>query len=228
MCDEESKTTLENILNVLLNQDYEPGGIFTIGGGAGTYILKSPWNTECEFQVTSVTTSQATGVGYAVSGSNPTIAAPVKNTTAYGALVNGGEGNALDGVAGFISAGAPASFTQWIPLGRGAYIYFSAGVAGGDSMLCSLSFRRSTRKFIPMVPQELPHTHNYVLSRRPIRMIDSLSKQLSGFEAQYPELSGVPRKPYEHEEIPYTQDTDPIINTTGDYYAKRRMQRKRG
>ena len=207
MCDDEMKDLLQDIRDTLGVDTYEPGGYFTIGGGPGTYVVKSPFNTECEFLISSITTSSTTPIGYAVSNSNPSLLAPTHNTTVFGALATGGEGNAYEGVAGFIGAGGDITFIQWQPLGRNGYIYFTNNVASTDSVFCTIAFRRTAIRNIPDVPRQRPLTHTHPMSRRPLRMMNALSKQYSGYESQYPRPYGTN---YEHEEIPETQDTSAL------------------
>ena len=93
MCDEETKELLLGILHALQEEKYESGGIFTIGGGTGTYQLKSPFNTECEYAVLSIDTNSTTISSFAISTGNPSITAPGTGSTVinYGALALGSE-----------------------------------------------------------------------------------------------------------------------------------------
>ncbi len=203
MCDEETKEILTAILDTLVGHSYEQGGYFTIGGGPGTYVLKSPYNTECEFQIPSVTTSSSTPIGFAISSANPSLLAPTKNSTILGAYAQGGEGNALEGIEGFVQSTTYVAYQEWIPLGRNGYIYMNTNVGASDTLLVNIYFRRSLQVYIPDMPRARPHTHTHVQSRRPIRMLHALSQQTSGFAAQYPPTGD---GAYQHEPIPESQD----------------------
>lgn len=196
--------TLEDILYSLQSQRYEPGGYFTIGGVAGTYQLKSPFNTECEYSIVTVSAT-STGGNFAISQSNPTLLAPT-TTSSYGLATQGSESsNPLEGIAGYASGSAPLFYGNvWVPLGRGVFIYMN--VTGSNPILATIAFRRAYSHLIPDRVRHLaPSTHSRPYSRRSIRMLESLSKQSSGFEAQYPQRKDG-RETYHHEAIPWEQD----------------------
>src|SRR5215831_4139261 len=203
--------TLADILYSLQSQQYEPGGIFTIGGATGLYQLKSPFNTECEYTLVCVDTDGTSLSSFAFSGSNPSITAPPTTGSVqnYGAVALGSEGgNPLEGIVGFInSTGNNVYPALWVPMGRGAILYFYANPIGANTgVYCTIAFRRS---YVHMLPERVrtlaPSTHSRPYSRRNIRMLDGLSKQYSGFDAQYPTLEGGHER-YNHSEIPWEQD----------------------
>lgn len=204
MIDQESISFLEEIAGIMVGEQYEPGGLFTIGGTAGTYQIKSPYNTECEFSIISLSASVATGASFAISSSNPTVTAPTI-TTQYGLASLGTEqGNPYEGVAGFCTSSSQNAYANiWLPLGRGALIYVNVAPTASNVVYATLAFRRSLYKYIPNAPRMAPSTHTRPASRRPMRMMYALSKQVAGFEQQY---SGGKYGEYEHEPIPESQD----------------------
>lgn len=212
--DEESiLSVLQDIRSALAGESYEPLGHWTIGGGPGTYQIKTPTNTECEFKLASLTTTQSTPHGYIVSVANPTIIAPVINTVSYGLLTQGSEGsNPYDGFAGFVQATQDVTSEAWQPLGRGVIVYFNHGATAGQSCLLTIAFRRAYLHVLPNKPRMQPHTHTHPQSRRPLRMMTALSEQYSGYESQYPRPYG---SNYDHNEIPESQDLGNISSAHG-------------
>lgn len=57
MCDDYTNHLLECILDRLESDEYEPEMAFTIGGSVGSYMLRSPYNTEAEWGVVALTAS---------------------------------------------------------------------------------------------------------------------------------------------------------------------------
>jgi hypothetical protein len=214
MCDDEMKQILRDILESSNSDEYEPGGIFTVGGSTGVYAIKTPFNTECEWSlVFASVTGTAGDVNVSVSGSNPTIVSGA--TQVYGLLSGGGEGNnALEGWALHVSSTGASPIEFWTPLGRGGTVYVSITSVVGNAYV-QIAFRRLMLKYIPDVPRPMPATHSRVQSRRPLRMIGSLSKQMSGFEQQYPTLGA--KTPYLHEPIPEDQDVANISTRVNRY-----------
>jgi hypothetical protein len=206
MCDDETKELLQNILYSLETEKYEPGGIFTIGGGNGTYAVKSPWNTECEFCIVAVTTSVGTGAPYTISSSNSLASAPTTSTS-LGAVSTGGEGNVFEGISGYASTGSVSNMIgYWLPLGRGAYVYLNCTPGASNVLFANIAFRRVYTHLIAFTPAQSPATYNRPTSRRGIRAVEHFSKQVSGFVAQYPEREGG-KETYTHVEIPFSQNT---------------------
>ena len=206
-----SDDTLQDILYSLQSQQYEPGGIFTIGGATGLYQLKSPWNTECEYALLTVDTNSTTFSTFAFSSSNPSLTAPPTsgNPLNLGSLSQGSEAsNPLEGYIGYVNGTSPNEYSPiWVPMGRGAILYFATNVGGANNgVYASVAFRRSYAHLLPDRVRHLaPSTHSRPYSRRNIRILDGLSKQYSGYDAQYPQRAGG-KETYEHEEIPWEQD----------------------
>ena len=157
---------LQYIRASLDSDEYEPGGTFTLGGPTGTYVVRSPFNTECEYAVLAVS---GTGTGLiAVSGSNPAIAVPSSTGgTSYGLMSSGEDNNALDGY--ILSVGAslgqtPELFFQ--PLGKGANVYVSVSVAVSTAGFVVIAFRRKLARTILQIPRQRPHTHTPLSARQ--------------------------------------------------------------
>lgn len=205
MHDEEILACLKRIEAQLASDEYESGGCWTIGGQGApgtTFMVKSPWNTEAEWKLVSITSTvgaSSTPV-IVVSASNPISSVPAKGTGSFGALSAGGEGNAFEGIMVCANNGAPLFPLEWQPLGRGAYVYFTSNCQNTDSIFALIAFRRKLDHAIPTPPRRKPHTHTQPQSRRGARTF------MAGFEAQYP------HDKYIHEEIPVTQDTAAIGN----------------
>lgn len=202
--------TLSDILYSLQSQRYEQGGIFTIGGATGTYMLKSPYNTECEVCLLAVTTNNASPSSFGYSPANPGITAPATSTTVInlGQIAGGSEGgNPLESTFGFVQVTAPYMRGEiWVPLGRGAIIYFAVNTGANTAVYANIGFRRSYAHRIPEGFNGVsPATHSRPYSRRNLRVLDGLSKQYSGYDAQYPQRAGG-RETYNHNEIPWEQD----------------------
>lgn len=209
--------TLDDILFSLQSQRYEMGGVFTIGGATGIYQLKSPFNTECEYALISVDTNSSTSSSFAVSQSNPSLTAPPTSTTVInlGTYSQGSEtSNPLEGIIGFVvNTSANVYVPVWQPLGRGAIIYLATNVTGANTAVyANIAFRRSYLHMLPDRARHLPPaTHSRPYSRRNIRMIEGMSKQYSGFDAQYPTRQDG-KETYNHEAIPWEQDARGSLN----------------
>lgn len=223
---ETSTDILYDILYSLQSEKYEPGGIFTIGGQAGTYQIKSPFNTECEYSVVSITSSSpvATPGTFALSASNPSLVAPTATSLNLGAVATGGEGNPLNGIVGWISSSSPLDYSAiWLPLGQGVYIYLAVAPGASNTIVASIAFRRVYVHAIPDVPRQYAHTHSMAQSRRSIRMVPGSSKQVSGFAAQYPNRERQ-REYFMHNPTPYNQDVEnmnPLTPDTVSYRGRR-------
>lgn len=188
---------LERIEKLLSSDDYENGSVVTIGGGSGNYMVKSPYNTECEFTVLGAFATTGAGI-VVLSSSNSSLSLPsLTGTTSYGLVSAGGEGNnVFEGyVLPISSTQSPVLIDHWQPLGKGVYIYANISTAVNTSAFVMVAFRRKLDRAIPNAPLRKPHTHSQPTSRRGNRNF------MQGFEAQYP------HDKYVHEEIPETQDT---------------------
>lgn len=183
----------------LLSDDYENGSILTVGGASGSYLIRSPYNTECEYAVMSVS---ASGTGFAIVSQAQGITIPdVSGATSYGALTTGGDNNPLEGI--FINASTNSSKQPplfWQPLGRGINLYVAINAQATFATFISVAFRRKLDRAIPRPPTRKPHTHTRPESRRGTRTF------MQGFEAQYPQSD------YEHELIPESNDPASVGN----------------
>jgi hypothetical protein len=146
-----------------------------------------------------ITTVPPPNAGFiALSSSDPSIA-QITTSAAFGALANGEEGNAFDGL--YIPLSAPslqayAPFEVWQPLGRGANIYVCVNsLVGSGLAYLQIAFRRKLLRYIPDKPRQQPHTHTHPQSRMHQRKLAAQSTMVAGFEEQYPVEGG---KPYSH------------------------------
>lgn len=207
MCDEETKKYLAELAYYQQTAQYEAGGIFTIGGNAGNYMLKSPFNTECEYKVVAISSS-GSAAPFALTVGNPSQLFMALTATSLGLQSQGTENsNPLEGIAGVVGNGGVITTQEWIPLGKGVVIYFSINPAANQVIMANIAFRRSLYRLIPETPRLSPATHTHPQSRRELRMLHSLSAEMSGFEQQYPTRQGSYGEDYTHEIIPETQDT---------------------
>jgi hypothetical protein len=136
---------------------YEAGPIITIGGPTGTYVIRSPWNTECEYALYLVS---ANGSGIAVlSASNNSLLQITANPPTIGSTANGMDTNVLE--APFILLAANLFLSpplHWQPLGRGANLYLAQTLASGNAYF-NIAFRRLAKQIIPRLAPFKPHTH---------------------------------------------------------------------
>ena len=185
---------LQAIETRLSSDDYEQGQILTVGGNSGLYLLRSPYNTECEYAIISVS---ASGTGFAIVSQSNGIAVPdITGATQYGLASSGGDSNPIEGLlinASTNSSKQPPLF--WQPLGRGINLYVAINAQATFATFISVAFRRKLNRYIGKPPIRKPGTHSHPTSRRHNRTF------MDGFEAQYP------HDEYVHEEIPVTQDT---------------------
>jgi hypothetical protein len=185
---------LQSIENRLNSDEYEAGPILTVGGNTNLYLIRSPFNTECEYAIISVS---ASGTGFAiVSQSNGINIPDTSGATQYGLASTGGDSNPIEGLlinASTNSSKQPPLF--WQPLGRGINLYVAITAQATFATFISIAFRRKLNRYIPEPPIRKPNTHSHPTSRRGNRTFQE------GFEAQYP------HEDYVHEEIPVSQDT---------------------
>lgn len=153
---------LQRIEARLSSDEYEQGPILTVGGVAGLYVARSPFNTECEYMVIGALMAATSGNGsIVISGSNPAIIAP---TGTYGLASGGEDNNAFDGYLLPVSATqSPVLVEHWQPLGRGLNVNV---LVSGTSAFALIAFRRKLDRAIPAPPRAKPHTHSLPQSRR--------------------------------------------------------------
>ncbi len=173
--------------------EYEPGPVLTVGGGANNYVVRSPFNTESEFCVIGALMAAASGNGsIVISSSNPGIAAPAGNS--FGLVSQGEDNNAFDGYVLPISTTlSPILIEHWQPLGRGVNIYV---LVSGVSGFALIAFRRKLIKYLPDKPRVKPATHTHPQSQAPLRRLPAQSTMVAGYESKYPLLG---------EKVPYQQ-----------------------
>lgn len=227
MSEQNGMDVLRSILYTLQASQYETGGLFTIGGVAGTYFIKSPFNTESEYCVLAITSSNATAGSFALSSSNPNLIVPVATSASFSPTTQGSdEANAYDGMLGWVTATSPATYSDvWLPLGRGAYLYFKVAPGANNSIFAQIAFRRSYAQVIPELPRQQSRTHNIVGSRRALRIEAAQNAQGAGYQAQYPDLQ-YHQQSYKHEEIPQSQDPQNLNPLTPDAFRLYRARRR--
>lgn len=185
------------------NDEYETSDPLTMGGATGSYVIPSPYHTECEWCIISalaVGTLASTGT-YAVGSKNP--AQPtLTGSSAFGGLLTSGmdNNNALQSYPGALTAAAPFvtyGGDNYMPLPSPAYVYCTVTAPAATAVLVTVQFRRKLDRVIPDKPRQKPQTHSHTGSRAGRRSM------MAGFAAQYPEEG----RPYQHEQIPVSQDT---------------------
>jgi hypothetical protein len=195
MLDDNAVHLLSCILDKLESDEYEAGGIYTIGGPPGQYMLKSPYNTECEYLIVGAYLAATSGNGaVAISAANPSIT-QLSLGQSFGAAAQGSEGsNPFEGV--FLPTSATINsliaVDHWQPLGKGVIIYAQVFTTASYAII---AMRRKLERYIPEQPRLKPHTHSLPVSRRPMRVLPAESPQVAGYHAQY---AGGPEGPYQH------------------------------
>lgn len=215
MCDQQTNDLLLRIANRLDSDEYEQGGIYTIGGGPGQYQLRSPYNTECEFLAIGAYLAATAGNGVVVISNNNANLNAFTLGQPLGASANGSDmNNAFDGIVLPTSAtlNSLIAVDHWQPLGRGANIYvYVTGTA--SYALVALRRRLDRSPVYSNAPRvNYPHTHSQRQSNRANRMLPAMSPMALGAEARYP-IPGGP--PYNHPIAPDNPDmpflTDPRL-----------------
>lgn len=216
---DELKALLQRIENVLSSDQYEYSRYFTVGGVAPitpanyTYVVKSPYNTECEYALISGFSNGNKSWAY-VTDTNPgtfpltTVTVPYGvQSSSDGTQYAGDEtNNPLPGIFFEMNTNASVTFTPlWLPIPVNGLIYVMMnGQTTANGCFVTVAFRRKLRRDIPSAPRPRPYTHKPPVSRGNIRRLAGASQQESGFWSQYPQAGGLP---YHHEVIPVSQDT---------------------
>ena len=170
---------LRRIEDAVSSDKFEHLGIWTLGGPNGTYIMKSPVNTESEWALFGVS---FTAAGNVLISMNPGASNPlaINGSVSYGAG-GGNESNPVEGL--FITAAAATTFqpmteTFWQPTGRGSSVYaLISGLAGGQSGFALIAWRRLLNREIPAPPRRPPVTHSNRISNRPQRVLPAMSPE---------------------------------------------------
>ncbi len=188
----------------MCSDEYEISDPLTMGGATGQYVVPSPYHTECEWSVISVTGlgTLATPASFALGSKNPK--QPALSTTGadtFGSVATSSpdNNNALPSYVGAVSSAAPfVTFggDNYMPLPSPSYVYLTTTTPATSEVLVTIQFRRKLDRIIPEKPRTKPHTHTHVTSRRQQRTT------AQGFDAQYPE-EGLA---YQHVGLP-EQDT---------------------
>lgn len=188
MCDDQTNILLAQIVSSLGDKDnYESGGHFSVQGGTGSYLITSPWNTECEWALFDASANTGTGI-IAISASNPALTNMTTGVATYGLSSGGTENNAFEGLVIPVSATQNhIPFEYWQPLGRGKVINISITMSGGNAFV-TISFRRKSVKYLPQLPSLKPATHT-PLSGYKTRTF------YGGFDESLPGRMGVPINP---------------------------------
>jgi hypothetical protein len=161
MCDEETKTLLEHILYTLESDSYEISDPFTMGGGAGIYQIRNPYNTECEWAIVSATSGTTAGQ-FVVMSKNPTPATLGFAGADSLALQSGGmDNNPLNAYVGALTTQAPFVTYQeeFMPLAGNGMVFLRVTAAGSNEVLVTIRFRRKLERYIQEIPAQKPHTH---------------------------------------------------------------------
>lgn len=188
MCDDTTNALLTQIVTALSDKDnYEAGGHYSVQGPTGSYLITSPWNTECEWALFDASANAGTGI-IAISASNPALTNLTAGVATYGLSSGGTENNAFEGLVFPISATQNhIPFEYWQPLGRGKVLNIGVTISGGNAFV-TISFRRKSIKYLPQLPSLKPHTHT-PLSARNRRTF------YGGFDESLPGRMGVPINP---------------------------------
>lgn len=202
MCDQQTNDLLLRIANRLDSDEYEQGGIYTLGGPAGLYQLRSPYNTECEYLVIGAYLAAVSGNGVVVVSNNNAGLNTFSLGQSLGSSTNGSDmNNAFDGVVLPTSAtiNSLIAVDHWQPMGRGASIYvYVTGTA--SYALIALKRRLDRSPVYANAPRiGYPHTHTQRQSTRYQRSLPAMSPMALGAESRYPVPGG---KPYSHDVSP--------------------------
>lgn len=178
-----------------MSDEYEISDPLTIGGATGQYTARSPYNTECEWSIISVTGlgTLASAATFAIGSKNP--AQPALSSTgadSFGKATNS-DSNPLQSYVGSVTSTAPMityGGDNYMPLPSPANVFATITTPATSELLITLQFRRKLDRPIPERPRN-PATHSHVTGRRDHRTM------MAGFAARYPE-EGVP---YEHHSL---------------------------
>lgn len=148
----------------MCDEKYESLGVYTIGGTTGSYVLRSPVNTELEYCVTGAFVNAGSGF-VALNAGNPTLLQMTTGVQVLG-LAGGADNNAFEGLFIFLSATQNYLPPEiWIPLGRGANINVAMTISGGSAFL-TIALRRSLTRVIPQIPKKPRSTHTPLSAKR--------------------------------------------------------------
>ncbi len=177
MFDEETNALLTRILTQLESDEYEYGGYFTVGGPTGTYQVRSPYNTECEYAVVGC---GGGGAGQAlVAVNDPSVTLPDNaGAVSYGLAGRGDSGNAIPGLLMYIVPDGNCPVAPiWNSLPQPGNVYIATNMGSGHSLYVTVAFRRKLDRYIPALPRPAS-PHRNVQSRRQERTF------AQGFEAR--------------------------------------------
>src|SRR5258708_457166 len=186
---------------------YETSDPITIGGATGQYYAPSPYHTECEWAIISVTGigTLASPATYAIGSKNPK--QPTLSTTgtdSFGSVLTSGpdSNNGLQAFVGAATSAAPmitygGGADGFMPMPSPSFVYLTVATPATTELLVTIQFRRLKDMPLPDKPRAKPHTHSHVTGRRDYRTM------MEGFSNQYPG-EGIP---YEHRQL-QPQDTE--------------------
>lgn len=163
------------IRDAVSSDKYETLGIWTVGGGNGTYTLKSPVNTEAEWSIFNISVPGSCQI---LVSNNPAPNALAITGVTYGAS-GGNENNALEGL--FIAypaaqSGPPSNELYWQPLGRSSALTILISGLASQSAFVTIVWRRLLNRYIPAPARKAPVTHSLRLTDRPQRMLAGQSQ----------------------------------------------------
>lgn len=186
------------------SDEYEVSDPITIGGASGQYMYASPWHTECEWAIISVTglgtlASTATFVVGTKNPKQPTLSTNGSDSFGNALSSSPDSNNGLPAYVGALTSQAPHvtyGGDNFMPMPSPAFVYLTTTTPATTEVLVTLQFRRKLERVIPNAPRQKPQTHTHAQPRQGARTFTQ------GFAAQYPQEG----KPYEHQP-PQEQDT---------------------
>jgi hypothetical protein len=218
LAEQDSIDILKEIRDTLNSDKYEYSDPITIGGGTGSYAAASPYNTECEWCLVSVSCGLLAGGSFAVGSGQTQPTLFVQGTQdKFGSVASGGRDsfNGLPSYVGQLQTSNPlVTFpTIWQPISMPPIIYATVTVNSQSEVLVTVQFRRLLLRLVPDKPRQRPSTHSHPQSRGSFRRLAAMSPMASGFESRTVvgspyEQAGIPTIPERNSgKVPISQDT---------------------
>jgi len=157
---------LSRIAELLDSDEYEISDPLTMGGAAGLYQIRNPYNTECEWSMVSAT-SGTTAASYVVGSKNPIQANLGFANADVLAPAGYSDNNPLQSYVGSLTTQAPTvTYTDaYMPLAGNGTVYLRVVSASGEALI-TIRFRRKLEKWIPTIqPLPKPSTHTPLSAR---------------------------------------------------------------
>lgn len=191
------------IRDAVSSDKYEQLGVWTVGGGNGTYTVKSPVNTEAEYAIYDIS---ATGACQIYISQNPAPNNPAINGSVNYGSGGGSDSNVMEGhfiavTSAFV--GSPDVALLWQPVGRGNSIYVTISGLTSNAAFVVVAWRRLLNRYIPAPARKAPVTHSLRLTDRPQRMLAGQSQmEANALEGRTAIPGG---SPYHHTKSPGEQ-----------------------